>query len=312
MGSSLLFVLPAFVLGLVFGSFLNVCISRVPRGESVTSPGSHCEVCGRHIRWYDNLPLVSWVLLRGRCRDCGQTISWRYPAVELAVGIWFGVGALRLHDALAVGYASAPSLTMESWAAILTRLAFFVVAGFLLIGLCVMDWQTHRLPDAFTYSGIAAGLFLICTQAIFLGPAEDQIHLHRRSPINSAGAGPDHGDVFLTGPETLLGGRLVAILGAAAVLLLVRWLYRVVRRREGMGLGDVKLIAMIAALCGFWPSMLALLIGVVLGSLHGAVLLARRKASALTRLPLGTFLCIGGLIVVLWGEQALAWYRGLL
>ena len=187
------------------------------------------------------------------------------------------------------------------------------ILGFLLIGLMVMDWQTMTLPDAFTLTGIAIGLFLVCTQAIFLGPNEDQVRLTKHSlHLTSPGGVTDNGNVFLTGPESLIFGRIAAICGAALLLLVIRWLYKAVRHREGMGLGDVKLLAMIAAFLGFWPAILSLFIGVFVASLYGVFLLIRGRAIATSKLPFGSFLCVGGLVAAVYGNRLIDMYIALL
>jgi leader peptidase (prepilin peptidase)/N-methyltransferase len=305
--------LAAFVIGLLFGSFLNVCISRLPRKESIVHPRSRCPQCGAPIRWYDNIPLLSWILLRGRCRDCKQSIPWRYPLVELSVGICFFALSRQVNYLSAVmkdGSAHLSSLDVVSSEISLVGLA---ILGFLLIGLMVMDWQTMILPNAFTLGGIAIALFLVCTQAIFLGPNEDQVLLTKHSlHLTSPGGVTDHGNVFLTGPESLIFGRIAAVCGAALLLLLIRWLYRAVRHREGMGLGDVKLLAMIAAFLGFWPAILSLFVGTLAAALYGAFLLARGKAGAASKLPFGSFLCIGGLVAAQFGNRLIDRYIALL
>ena len=299
-----------FVLGLLFGSFLNVCISRLPRSESIVHPRSHCPQCGTTIRWYDNIPLLSWLLLRGQCRDCKQPIDWRYPLVELATGLWFASIVFRfMLQSLASGDVR---LSTEWWVTLVVSGIGFAILGFLLIGLMVMDWQTLILPDAFTLSGIAIALFLVCTQAIFLAPNEDQIVLTKHSiHLTSPGGVVDHGNVFLTGPESLIFGRVVAICGAALLLLLIRWLYKAIRHREGMGLGDVKLIAMIAAFLGFWPAILSLFIGTLAAALYGAYLLVRGRAGATSKLAFGSFLCAGGLVSALFGNTLIDRYIAL-
>ncbi len=187
------------------------------------------------------------------------------------------------------------------------------VLGFLLIGLLVMDWQTHTLPDAFTLTGTAIGFFLVCVQAIFLPRGVYDIHLNPNSRLrlSSPGSFASQGDVFMTGPEHLVWGRVLAICAAAAIPWVIRALYKALRGREGLGLGDVKLMAMIAAFLGFAPAMVAFFIGVMLGAVYGIVLLARRRATTTSQIPLGTFLCIGGLIAALLGGPMVAWYRGL-
>jgi len=312
--SPLAFELPAFLIGLLFGSFLNVCISRLPEHRSISKPRSHCPNCKKMISWYDNIPLLSWVLLRGKCRGCGAAISWRYPAVELAVGLWFAFFANRLY---AAAVASELGIDRGGFAVFLPEAishTAILILGFLLIGLMVMDWQTHKLPDAFTLPGTLIGLLLVCTQAIFLAPGEDDIHLSPRHDLrmSSPGSFAAKGNVFLTGPEHLVFGRLAAIVGAALLLLAIRGIYKAVRHQEGLGLGDVKLLAMIAAFLGFWPAMLALFVGVVLCSVYAVTLIARRKAHSMTRLPLGTFLAIGGLVAAVFGGSLIAWYGSLL
>jgi leader peptidase (prepilin peptidase)/N-methyltransferase len=304
--------LGAFLVGLLLGSFLNVCISRLPDHRSIVRPGSHCPVCKAAIRWYDNIPLLSWLALRGRCRACGTKISWRYPAVELAVGLWFCLIAQRLH-ALAV--ATEVGIDSGGWISFIPESFAYIVAlilGFLLIGLLVMDWLTHKLPDAFTLTGIAIGFVLICCQAVFMGPHEGEMLLHGRNPLSSPGNVVDKGNVILTGPEHLVLGRLLAIVCAAGIVLLIRFAYRKLRGREGMGLGDAKLMAMIAAFLGFWPAVLAMFLGVVLCSAYALVLMVRGRATASTRLPLGTFLSVGGLLAALVGTPLIAWYSSLL
>lgn len=304
-----LIVIAAFVLGLLFGSFLNVCISRVPKRESVVRPRSRCPECGAGIRWYDNIPLVSWVLLGRRCRDCRQVISWRYPLVELALGLWFAwIAAFCLR---AFADLRGP-VGMEFYARVVVAGAGAAILGFLLIGLMVMDWQTSLLPNAFTLWGIFLGFVLVCVRAVFLAPAEDQVTLSsNHMQLTSVGSVVDTGNVFLTGPEHLLLGRIVAICAAALVLLLIRWTYKALRGREGMGLGDVKLVAMIAAFLGFWPAMLALFLGCLLASIYAVFLLARGKANASTKLAFGSFLAAAGLIAAVYGEKIIGVYAGL-
>ena len=289
-----------FLLGLLFGSFLNVCISRLPACESIVKPRSRCPSCSHPIRWYDNLPILSWLLLRARCRDCNLPISWRYPAVELATGLWFAAAAQRLSQA-------------SHSAAIIDAIAFAIL-GFLLIGLMVMDWQTQRLPDAFTLTGIASGLLLACAQAALLAPGEGDIVLNttHQLRLSSPGSMAAQGNVFLTGPEALVFGRIAAIAAAALILLAVRWTYKALRRRDGMGLGDVKLLAMIAAFLGLSQSLLALFAGVLAAGLFALALLALRRATSNTRIPFGSFLAAGGLFATLFGAQIVSWYAGLL
>jgi leader peptidase (prepilin peptidase)/N-methyltransferase len=157
-------------------------------------------------------------------------------------------------------------------------------------------------------------MFLICTQAIFLGPTDDQIVLNKTHQLrmSSPGSFAARGNVFLTGPEALIFGRLAAVCGAALILLLVRWSYKTLRKREGLGLGDVKMLAMVAAFLGFWPAVLTLFFGVMFASAWALVLIVRGKAGGATKLPLGSFLGAGGLLTALFGSGIIDWYSGLL
>jgi leader peptidase (prepilin peptidase) / N-methyltransferase len=303
----LAFELPAFLLGLLLGSFLNVCISRLPAHHSISKPRSHCPHCLATIRWYDNIPLLSWVLLRARCRHCKQPISWRYPAVELAVGVWF-LWPVRIMVMTYIANAQLGRPFADDW----IEAPGILILGFLLIGLLVMDWQTHTLPNAFTLTGTAIAFVLTCVQAVFLGPHENELLLHGRNPLTSPGNVVDKGNVILTGPEHLVLGRLLAIVTAGSILVIIRWVYCKLRKVDGLGLGDAKLAAMIAAFLGFWPAILALFLGFILCSIYALTLMARGRATASTRLPLGTFLSIGGLITALFGTPMIAWYSSLL
>ncbi len=312
-----LVTLPVFeiiglLLGLLLGSFLNVCIARIPNGESIVRPGSHCPRCQHPIRWYDNIPVLSWLILRARCRDCGAKISWQYPAVELASGLWGALSGFEFHQAWwASGYITAMRRLSNALFLSADALAFAVL-GLFLIALIVIDWRTHRLPDAFTLTGIATGLFLVCTQTLFLLPGQDQIifaskHLRLASPGSFAA----RGNVFLTGTEALIFGRLVAVCAAALILLAIRWTYQAIRHHEGLGLGDVKLLAMVAAFLGFKPALLTLFLGTLLATGYIAYLAARKRAHANTRLPFGSFLGVAGLFTAVFGTKLIGWYTSL-
>jgi leader peptidase (prepilin peptidase) / N-methyltransferase len=249
--------------GLAFGSFLNVCISRLPRHESVVRPGSRCPRCGTRIGSGDNIPILSWILLRGRCRHCRERIAWRYPAVEFATAALFLLCFLRF------------GLTV---AGIGTG-----VLCFLLLGLAVMDAETMRLPDAFTWPGIVLAVLFAEIQ-----PADDWV------------------DRLAHAGESLLWA-----VAAGAFLLLIRWLFFLVRHKEGLGMGDVKLLAMIAAWLGAAPTILTLLLGALAAAIYGsfAVALSRgRRPFRTTRLPFGSFLCAAALYAIFAGDPIVAWY----
>jgi len=302
-----------FLVGLLFGSFLNVCISRLPRHESIVRPGSHCPKCKAPVRWYDNIPVISWLWLHGRCRDCEQPISPRYPFVELATAVWFAIQAARLYTVLMFYFSDSGHGSLSDAAFAIVANVGITVIGFFLIGLILMDWETGLLPDSLTLTGIATGLFFICIQAIFLGPNEGQVRLtHNSIKLSSPGGVTDSGNVFLTGPEALVGGRMLAICGVSLLLLAIRWLYRSLRHREGMGLGDVKLLAMIAAFLGFWPAILSLFLGVLGASIYAIFQLLRGRAGPSSKLAFGSFLGAAGLIVAQVGDRIIDAYSQLL
>ncbi len=304
--------LAVFLFGLLLGSFLNVCISRLPQGESLATPRSHCPQCMETIRWYDNIPLVSWLLLAARCRHCKQAIPWRYPLVELGTALWFLLAYLVTRHALVA--LSAVSAGSEANLDLILDGIGLSLLGFALIGLMVMDWQTHTLPDAFTLSGMVVGFLLACTRALFLTTGEGDIHLRPRSNLrmSSPGSFAARGDVFLTGPEAEVLGRLAAILGAVGLLLIIRASYKALRGREGMGLGDAKLLGMVAAFLGFGDALVTFFFGMIACASYAVYLLARGRASAATKLPLGSFLCAAGLLDALLGGAFLTWYKSLL
>ena len=318
--ASSLFELCGFLLGLLFGSFLNVCISRLPAHKSIIHPRSRCPHCGHTIRWYDNIPLLSWLLLRARCRDCKAPILWRYPAVELGVGLWFAWVASEIELLWSVNHPEELAIMRAVGAqpySLAHQMPLFLgqlILGFLLIGLMVMDWQTQRLPDAFTISGIAIGFLLTCVQALFLAPGEGDVKFDttHQLRLSSPGSFASQGNVFMTGSEALIWGRILAICGAALLLFTISAIYKALRKRDGMGMGDVKLLAMIAAFLGFGESLLALFIGVLAAAIYGLILLARRRANSQTRLPFGSFLCAGGLFAALFGPRLVDWYTAFL
>ncbi len=279
-----------FLFGIVIGSFLNVCITRIPEEVSIVSPGSRCPRCSTPIKPYDNVPVFAWLWLRGKCRACGAPISAMYPLVELATGLLF------------VGCYLQFGITQAT-----VKWLFFIC---LIIILTVTDLRVRLLPDVITWPGFAAGIVL------------------------SAFVPPNDGVAFLLclrlfhqlPPERVLG-VLEALLGAAFGSLLL-WgaaaLYKLVRGREGMGLGDVKMMAMVGAFLGVRNAFITILLGTLLGSVLGVAVIAimyaggtgRRLAERANRrglgsanqirwliasryhLPLGTFLGIAALIVL--------------
>jgi leader peptidase (prepilin peptidase)/N-methyltransferase len=289
----------AGMLGLEFGSFLNVCLIRCPEGESIVSPRSHCRNCDHTLTWWENIPLLSWLALRGRCRNCLEPISRRYPLVELAIAalwamiMWNALRWCQSQDCLSMPDHAVPSISFF----------FFLQGGkmilcWLLVALAVLDAEHLWLPNWLTIPGIALGIankFLILAWIV-------RIH------------DPDSFEPGRLGPYGAAAKWLLGIVLAAGLILLIRWLYWLIRKREGIGIGDAKLMALLAAWLGLPGALLSFGIGAVLGAVVALILLAvpaaRRESEswAATKLPLGTFLCIGGIISTLWGEPIIAAY----
>jgi leader peptidase (prepilin peptidase)/N-methyltransferase len=244
------------VFGLMIGSFLNVCIARLPRGESVVSPGSHCPKCNTPIQWYDNIPVLSFLALGAKCRACRAPISVRYPLVEITTAVAFVLQAIAFPDE--------PIL-------LVSRLVFTAM----LIVLFGTDYDTQRLPNVITLPGIVVGL------------------------------------VFsLFTPPGIVASLIGAALGAG-ILLAVRWIWRKLRGVDAMGLGDVKMLAMIGAFLGWRQIWVVLFVASLTGATVGVLLTMRQGRSMQTRLPFGTFLAIAAYIASIVGERLLSWYLGL-
>lgn len=260
--------------GLLIGSFLNVCIYRLPRDLSVVRPRSFCPACERGIAWYDNLPLLSYAALGGRCRYCAASIPLRYPVVELLTGVWFFTSVLLLGPHVAAA-----------------KLAAF---GAILITLIFSDIEERILPDEFTLGGAALGIVF----AYFAPIRGGLVHLF----------------LFRLGNEHLLsvGEALFAALFASGALWIVGALYEKVRHREGLGFGDVKMVAMIGAFLGIQSVLFTLMLGSLLGAVIGlAFILRTGKDAATYELPFGTFLGVAAMFVALASEGLGRWYGGL-
>jgi leader peptidase (prepilin peptidase)/N-methyltransferase len=240
--------------GLSIGSFLNVCAYRLPLGQSVVHPRSRCTTCGRTLTWFDNLPVLSWVALGGRCRTCKQPVSWMYPAVEIVTALIFVITYLTY------------GLTLLS----LVRVVFACA----LIVLFVTDLQHKILPNVITLPGIVVGF--VCS-------------------------------VFL--PPGWMSSLIGLAVGGGFLFALAEAYYRI-RGQEGLGMGDVKLLAMIGAFLGWKLVLLTLVFASFTGSLAGGVLIASGRGNMKYALPFGTFLAVGALFAATWGEPIADWYFG--
>ena len=241
--------------GLAIGSFLNVCIHRIPRRLSIVSPGSQCPGCGSAVRWFDNIPVISFLQLRGRCRQCRTRISIRYPIVELVTMAVF----LAHYAVLGLDILLVPRL-------------LFACA---LIVLFAIDLEHHLLPNAITLPGIGVGLAF----SLLLPPG-----------VVSAILG------------VLLGGGVLWAVGEA---------YYRYAGQEGMGGGDVKMLAMVGAFLGWQLTLVTLVFSSIAGAVAGMLVIVLGRGGLKHALPYGTFLALGALIASLFGDRIVAWYVGL-
>jgi leader peptidase (prepilin peptidase)/N-methyltransferase len=262
----------ALVFGLLIGSFLNVCIHRWPRNRSVVKPRSHCVRCRKIIAWYDNIPLVSYLVLGGRCRYCGAKISLRYPVVEFLTAILFFYFAATLG---------------------VTPLAVkMCVFSAILIALIFCDLEKRILPDEFTKGGIVLGLLF----AIFV-PVPD---ITAQALFWMAGA-------ELSGSLRSLAESALGAFLPAFCLWGGGWLYYKIRHREGLGFGDVKLIAMVGSFLGLRGALFTLIVGSVAGSVIGFTYIKLTgKDPSTYELPFGTFLGAAALFAAVASKQILA------
>lgn len=259
--------------GLAFGSFANVVIWRFPRGESLSSPASHCPACNHPIRWYDNVPVFSWLVLRGRCRDCGTRIAVRYPLVEALTAAGFVLAGVRWGASLSAGFA----------------LAFL----YLLIILSFIDLDTMRLPNPLVAILAVIGLvgailsFVLSTRICPLTAPED-----------------------VSASSYLSAGLLGCVLGGG-VSLLIAGVYSAVRKVQGFGMGDVKLLAAMGLFLGPYV-LLAFFLGSLIGSVTQIVTSKRAGRDMKSKFAFGPYLALGGALTALIGNRLVEWYLSVL
>jgi len=246
-------LIASFVLGAIVGSFLNVCIYRIPAGESIVSPPSRCPGCGSGIRWYQNIPILSWVVLGGRCAACKQSISPRYPLIEGLNGLLF-------------------VLISHSFGLAWATLVYWLLAAALVV-ITFIDLDHQIIPDLISLPGILIGF--ACSFAVpWLGWLDSLLGV-------------------------LLGGGL---------LLAIAWGYQVVAKRDGMGGGDIKLLAMIGAFLGWKAIFPVIFLASLVGTVIGVPLMLLRRENSRLALPFGPFLSLSALVFLLWGEPLIHWY----
>jgi len=248
----IVFGLIVFVFGAVVGSFLNVCIYRLPKGESVVFPPSHCQNCDYKIRWYDNIPILSYLVLRGSCRQCGTSISAQYPLVEFLNGAL--ALALFLKFGLSTGFA-----------------VLFVLCSALVV-ITFIDLEHQIIPDVISLPGIVIGF--LCS--------------------------------FITGFGWL--NSLIGIVVGGGSLLLVAYGYQAIAKKDGMGGGDIKLLAMLGAFLGWKGVLFIIFVGSLLGSVIGVSLMLVQKKDSTLAIPFGPFLASGALVFIFFGREIVNWY----
>jgi leader peptidase (prepilin peptidase)/N-methyltransferase len=264
----------ALVLGLVIGSFLNVVILRLPQGMSVSRPRSHCPQCKQLISWYDNVPVLSYLILQGRCRRCGKKFSARYPLIEAITGI---VSVL-----LYVKF----GLTMH-W-------GIFLAFSCALIVLAFIDLDHRILPDVITLNGIWIGILIT---VYFAQPSPLVVRLFGAAGID--GVNPHLLALVTSILGAVIGGGL--LWGVAEAYLRLRGI-------EGMGFGDVKMMAMVGAFLGAPLALLTIMLGSLVGSIVGLIFIKMADKTREYELPFGTFLSFAAIVAVLYGEDFVRWY----
>ena len=240
--------------GLAAGSFLNVCIHRVPRAQSIVLPPSQCTSCGHQLSWHENIPVFSYAVLAGRCRSCRSPISIMYPLVEVTTAVVFVAGYW--------------------WYGLTPLLAIRLPFACAMIVLFVIDLQQRILPNRITIPGIIVGFMLS----------------------------------FFAEPGWV--SSLIGIIVGGGTLLAVSEVYYRVRHEEGLGMGDVKMLAMIGAFLGWKQALLTLILASFLGSIVGVAILVAKKESLKYALPFGTFLAAAALVAAVAGDGLIAWYLG--
>jgi leader peptidase (prepilin peptidase)/N-methyltransferase len=261
-----------FGAGLLFGSFANVVIWRYPRGESLSFPSSHCPSCETPIARRDNVPVLSWLALRGRCRSCGEPISRRYPAVELASGALWLLAWVLFGASL--------------------RTAFAIAFLYLLLILSAIDIDTYRLPNRIV--ALLAGIGI--AGAVFSSV----------SGMDAMPLLPSGGLLAFPLAASVAGG-----LSASGLALGIASLYAAARKREGFGMGDVKLLAAMGVFLGPY-AVLVLFVGSVIGAGFGLALASGSDEGMGAKMPFGPFLALGAVLVLALGPAAWEWYVGLL
>ena len=290
MDKGLFFILTgfSFALGACIASFLNVVIWRVPRGESIVSPSSHCPKCGAAIRWHQNIPILSWLALRGRCANWRAPISPRYVLVELLGGLLFAAAFLHLFTRFV--FASAPLRLNLPLDAALTLFVWWIWIALMIVG-SFIDFDHKLLPDFTTVGGMLLGLVyhaVLSSYAFFVCTPHSSIRLFDYSIVSS----------------------VLGLSFGFGLLWLVRFLGSKAFRREAMGLGDVFLMGAVGALFGPVAVLVTLVLSSVFGSIVGLsmVALSKTRFGRFVEIPYGPYICLGCLVWMFCGPELVSWY----
>ena len=263
-----------FLLGLTVGSFLNVCICRIPRGESIVYPNSHCPHCGGVIRPYDNVPVISFLVLRGKCRTCGDKISWQYPLVELLTAAVFTATFIRIGVDVKTGI---------MW-------VFFSA----IIVLIVVDLRARILPNIITLPGTIIGLIFSLISPLEDGTAKGFLGFLGQTVSNLR---------LLSFLDSLIGALV-----CGGFLWLVAEAYFRLRKVEGLGFGDIKLMGMVGAFLGLKLALFTIMLGSLLGAVIGYAFIRLTGKNSRYELPFGSFLGVAAIVAALWGREIVEWY----
>ena len=279
---TIIFAFYSFWFGACIASFINVVIWRVPRGESIVRPPSHCPKCGASIRWWQNIPILSWLALRGKCANCRAAISSRYVLVELLGGLLFLATFFRVTDYLG---ASSHCLIVESLFVGWIWIALMIAGSFI-------DFDHQLLPDFTTVGGMVLGV----------------LHGAFFSAYSYVEQGPRISALLP------LCWSIAGLVFGFGLLWLIRWLGSIAFRREAMGMGDVFLMGAVGALFGPVAVIVTLILSSILGTIVGIgmILAAKAKFGKFVAIPYGPYICAGCLVWMFWGMQIVNWYMSLM
>ena len=260
----------SFIFGSIIGSFLNVCIYRLPRGESIAYPASHCPSCNKPIRFYNNIPILSYLILGGKCPDCNSKIATTYPIVEILTGLIF---------------------LATVWSFGLSIQTFFYLILFSgLIAITFIDLDHLIIPNVITYPGIVIGILYNAIRTNW----EISLDLISDSSFGFL-------SFFELLREVPILDSIFGIIVGGGILLLIAYTYEVIKKRQGMGIGDVKLLAMIGAFFGWEGVLFTLFLGAILGSAIGIAIIISQRGDLKYAMPFGPFLSIAAVIYAFTG-----------